>query len=116
MPAVARLRALVVTAALAAPLSLAAGCGKSDPVQPLTSDQIEVGRAVYANHCAVCHGQNGEGGAGFKLTGGATAKKYPNPKTTTQIVTKGRGAMPGWEGKLSKPEIQAVVRYVREQL
>lgn len=111
-----RLRPVLATALVAGPLFVAAGCGKSEAAKPLTSDQIEIGRVVYANNCAVCHGPNGEGGAGFKLVGGATAKKYPNPKTTKQIVEKGRGAMPGWKGKLSADEIDAVVRYVREKL
>lgn len=111
-----RLRPVVASALLAVPLLLAAGCGKTEEAKPLTSDQVEIGRTVYANHCAVCHGANGEGGVGFKLVGGATAKKYPNPKTTRQIVEKGRGAMPGWGSQLSDEEIDAVVRYVREEL
>ncbi|WP_161988461.1 c-type cytochrome [Elioraea sp. Yellowstone] len=29
------------------------------------SSQVERGRAVYAEACAVCHGEDGRGGAGF---------------------------------------------------
>lgn len=31
------------------------------------SPQVERGRAVYAETCAVCHGKDGRGGAGFAI-------------------------------------------------
>jgi mono/diheme cytochrome c family protein len=45
---------------LALPLALALPAG-ADTLE----EQVEAGGAVFAEHCAICHGENGEGAAGY---------------------------------------------------
>lgn len=55
---------LLLGGALLAGLVLAAGA-RMAPQAFAASSQVERGRAVYAETCAVCHGEDGRGGAGF---------------------------------------------------
>jgi mono/diheme cytochrome c family protein len=98
----------------------------------------EMGRQVYARSCASCHGQNGEGGVGPKLSGGESRKTFPNEADQIAWVETGSatkrgqpygdpgreggpkvantGGMPGFAGQLSPAEIAAVVTHEREAL
>ena len=85
------------------------------------------GRALYATHCAACHGAGGKGDGP-----GAAVVRTPMPDFTTQaamkrvedtflaaIIKKGgsqfgrSNAMPAWGMKLSDAEIRALVHYIR---
>ena len=95
------------------------GCGGDDGRRSGESArpedvQYQLGRDVYADNCAACHGQNGGGGMGPKLAGGAVVESYPDEVDHRAVVVNGRGAMPAWGDKLSDEEIDAVVRYERE--
>lgn len=104
------------------------------------SHEVEVvdGATVYGNNCASCHGRNGEGGVGPKLSGGEAVKTFPVVDDhiswvhTGSAAFKGKGygdpnreggqriansgGMPAFQGKLSEEEIAAVVTYEREGL
>src|SRR5262245_2913846 len=43
-----------------------------------TREQASAGKARYAANCAMCHGQNLEGGAGPALSGASFAAKWRN--------------------------------------
>jgi len=78
---------------------------------------------IYSENCAVCHGDRGDGQsrARFGLnpqprdftTPGAAAEL--NRKRMITAVVQGREgtAMVGWHGRLSMPEIEGVVNYIR---
>ncbi len=70
-----------------------------------------VGQQVFSTNCAGCHGANGQGGAGPKLAG--TEEIMKDPTLAYTRVTKGKGGMPAFEGKLKDNEIYAVVNYIR---
>ena len=57
-----------------------------------------------------CHGSTGGGGRGTKLNDGRVIESFDDPADQVALVTVGRGAMPGFEGRLSGEEIDAVVR------
>ena len=66
------------------------------------------GSQIYAGNCGVCHGWEGEGGAGADLRSSTL--------TTSEIiavVTNGRNEMPSWMGILTPAEIEAVAAYVK---
>lgn len=75
------------------------------------------GATVFAENCAACHGENGEGdrtqGAprlndAIWLYGGDVA-------TLTETVTNSRfGVMPAWQQRLSEADIRAVALYVHQ--
>lgn len=87
------------------------------PVEDLVHDPKanRMGRRLFANNCAMCHGAAGTGGFGFpNLTddvwqwgGGATSIR-------TAIVNGRQGAMPGWQAALGDDGILDTAHYVRK--
>ncbi len=49
------------------------------------------GYDVYLANCARCHGQDGQGGVGPKLAGGAVVSAFPDPADQIRLV----GGRPG---------------------
>jgi cytochrome c oxidase cbb3-type subunit 3 len=76
---------------------------------------VERGRTVFAEQCAVCHGETGQGnpelGApsladGIWLYGGARAD------LVRQIRSPTMGVMPAWEGRLGEAALKLAAVYV----
>jgi cytochrome c oxidase cbb3-type subunit 3 len=78
--------------------------------------ELRTGREVYNGNCARCHGPEGGGGVGNKLSDGVVVARFPDIEDQIAVITKGIGSMPAWEGTLSPDEIRAVARYEREVL
>jgi mono/diheme cytochrome c family protein len=74
--------------------------------------------ADYKAKCATCHGPDGKGdtamGKSMKVKDLASAdvQKQSDADITT-IIEKGKKPMPGYEGKLTKDQIDGLVKYVR---
>jgi cytochrome c6 len=74
--------------------------------------------ADYKAKCATCHGPDGKGdtamGKSMKIKDLASAdvQKQSDADLTT-IIEKGKKPMPGYEGKLTKDQIDGLVKYVR---
>ncbi len=84
----------------------------------------ELGEAVYQNHCAACHGRKGKGDGlltdVMKIkptdhTNSNVMNKFSNIRLIEVITqgTSGNSLMPGWEGRLTKEEIEGVASYIR---
>jgi tetratricopeptide (TPR) repeat protein/cytochrome c5 len=71
------------------------------------------GQLLYTANCALCHGANGEGGSGPALVGNARAADVANVQN---IITYGRGLMPGFSATLSPEQIEAVTQFVTQEL
>jgi mono/diheme cytochrome c family protein len=71
-----------------------------------------VGARLFSASCARCHGAAGEGGIGPQLAG-SVVRAFPDPQAEVEVVRRGRGAMPAFEGSLTYDEIQQVVNYTR---
>jgi mono/diheme cytochrome c family protein len=69
------------------------------------------GEAVFAARCSVgyCHGVAGAAGRGPRLRGRSLDRGYVERVTRDGIPNS---AMPGWQGRLSEDDIDAVVAYV----
>jgi mono/diheme cytochrome c family protein len=78
--------------------------------------QLVEGRSVYAKYCVECHGLKGEGGIGPEIAGGRTARDFTTAAQQADVVEHGFNTMPGFQGILSRGQIDAVVRYQREVL
>ncbi|MFL6243187.1 MAG: c-type cytochrome [Acidimicrobiia bacterium] len=74
------------------------------------------GYDVYLANCARCHGQDGQGGVGPKLAGGAVVRAFPDAADQIRLVEDGQGSMPSFKGKLSRAQIEDVVAYTRTGL
>lgn len=101
--------------------ALVAGCAADTPAVPLGPDGepdpvLAVGRDIWSQHCASCHGASGGGGSGPKLSDGKVVEAFPDAADESRLVLDGIGEMPGFAGKLSDSQVEAVVRYTREVL
>jgi mono/diheme cytochrome c family protein len=74
---------------------------------------LQVGSELYARHCVICHGAEGQGGTGVRLAGNARAANEANVRS---VIRFGRGIMPGFGALLSEAEIEVLVRWVGQEL
>lgn len=118
---------------------LLASCGPPDPPYRLRADDAEVqalGRKVYTNHCAGCHGARLEGQPNWRLRDAAGRLPAPphdasghtwhHPDEVLFRITKHGvakaanlkdydSAMPAYEGVLTDAEIVAVLSWIKSQ-
>ena len=102
-------------------MALFAGCSSGAPEVPLGPDgkpdqELTVGRDVWSQRCVSCHGKDGGGNSGPKLSDGKVVEVFPDPVEQKQLILEGGNGMPAFTGKLSDSETEAVVRYTREVL
>jgi len=76
------------------------------------------GGAVFKTKCAPCHGETGAGdtklGQHLQVPNlGSPEVQKQSDAELTHIILKGKGRMPGQEGKLSKDQVNDLVKYVR---
>jgi mono/diheme cytochrome c family protein len=111
-----------------------ANCDGSVPYGAMKETPVVLGGELFAANCAVCHGANGEGGAGPAMAGGAELQTFPGGACDShqQWVTLGSAGwpdetygaqdkpvggsgslMPGFGGTLSEEQIAQVVLYER---
>ncbi len=74
--------------------------------------------ADYKAKCAMCHGPSGAGdtvmGKNMKIRDFASADvQKQSDAEITDIITKGKGKMPSYDGKLSKDQINDLVKWIR---
>jgi alcohol dehydrogenase (cytochrome c) len=73
-----------------------------------------LGANVFAENCASCHGDLGQGG-----NGGPNLQNRPGAADLNRViaqVTNGGGAMPPFKGRLTPAEIKAVANYVTTRI
>lgn len=76
------------------------------------------GGADFKVRCAPCHGARGAGetklGQNLRVRdlGSADAQKQSDDELST-IIHKGKGKMPAYGGKLSRDQINELVKYIR---
>jgi mono/diheme cytochrome c family protein len=93
------------TVALAAWLSVAAGCAGTDPSP----------QKLYQAFCARCHGKSGEGdGKSLQLYPGLDLRRSPmirsgDREAVRRRIAEGEGPMPGFIHRLSPAQIEALV-------
>jgi cytochrome c oxidase cbb3-type subunit 3 len=78
----------------------------------VSAADLATGRQYFLGHCAQCHGPDGEGGRGVKLTTG----RYRHGDSDRQLYMTIRKGVPGSEmpgSRLSQPELWRIVTYVR---
>ncbi|MFQ3314999.1 MAG: mono/diheme cytochrome c family protein [Candidatus Poriferisodalaceae bacterium] len=92
-------------------VACSSGTSSYGPInETYSASALEAGEAIYASNCSVCHGQNGEGGIGSRLTGIGHRLSY---SSHVKIVLQGRRSMPAFSRRLDAAEISAVVAYQR---
>jgi cytochrome c6 len=73
--------------------------------------------ATYKAKCAMCHGPDGKGSATGTKMGvhdfSSPEVKAESDAQLTEVITKGKGKMPPYSGKLKDTEIKDLVTYIR---
>ena len=94
-------------------------CLSGPAYQPVVSGAVEnsaLGPAeIFAANCARCHGVDGRAKTAKGKRVGATdftSDWNKDQARGIRIITKGKGEMPSFKGKLSDAEIKAVFSYV----
>ncbi len=82
-----------------------------------TSAAAQDAAATYKAKCAMCHGADGKGSAmGTKMGARDFASAEVKAETDAQltdIISKGKGKMPAYTGKLSEADVKGMVAYIR---
>jgi mono/diheme cytochrome c family protein len=68
---------------------------------------------TYKAKCSVCHGADGKGGKMGTRDFASPEVKAETDAQLTEIITKGKGKMPAYDGKLKDTEIKDLVAYIR---
>ena len=87
-------------------------------VSPVAAADLELGKKVYAQKCAGCHGPDGKGNAKMAET---LKVKIPElaasaAKTDAELlktISEGKKPMPSFGKSLKKDELDAVARYAK---
>ncbi len=69
--------------------------------------------ATYKAKCAMCHGPDGKGGKMGTRDFASAEVKAETDAQLTDIITKGKGKMPAYDGKLKAEDIKGLVAYIR---
>ena len=91
----------------------AAESERKNPVKP-TPDGLAEAKKLYGYHCAMCHGENGDGKGDLAAEMKLELNDWRNPVTISKysdgalfyIITNGRGKMVGSEGDRTKEEVR----------
>ena len=117
-----RLPRLLLPLLAVAFIGTAGACAADDvPEVPVAADGtvdpvLVAGRRAYIDRCANCHGNDGGGGRGTKLSDGLMVERYPDIDDQIEVVAAGVRGMPAFDEVLDTGQILAVVRYTREVL
>ena len=91
---------------------------------------VAAGELVYRQHCARCHGENGEGAPKWRqrdaegmyppppLNGSGHAWHHSRDWLAEMILygsQPGKGKMPAWEDRLSEDEVEAVIEWFQSR-
>lgn len=68
---------------------------------------------TYKAKCSMCHGADGKGGKMGTRDFASPEVQKETDAQLTEIITKGKGKMPSYEGKLKDTEIKDLVAYIR---
>lgn len=76
------------------------------------------GADTYKAKCAMCHGADGKGDTGMGKTLkirdlGSADVQSQSDADLAKIITDGKGKMPKYDGKLTKDQIDDVVKFIR---
>jgi cytochrome c oxidase cbb3-type subunit 3 len=85
------------------------------PVSELATDAaaVNVGRNLFLNNCAACHGSDGGGAPGFPSLADEEWLWGGDPDTVVASIAQGRtGMMPPWEAALGDSGVEDVLSYV----
>ena len=110
------------TATPSTPAPSATVSANANNAQTPAADDLAFARANYAQHCAACHGEQGNGGIvkveDLKLKVPSLKEGHATKHTDEQLTKKinnGGDGMPAFKDKLKPEEVTDLVRFVRHE-
>lgn len=92
----------------------AAFAGIAVPELATNPDAIRLGRNIFLNRCATCHGSDGRGAKGFPNLTDAAWLWGNSPEAIQQTITNGRtGVMPALGAALGEQGVDEIIAYIR---
>ena len=93
---------------------------QANPVKPTPESQAHA-KKVWGYDCALCHGEKGDGKGDVADSMKLTLKDYTKPDSLKDmtdgqmydIIVKGKGQMPGEEGRAKPDDIWNMIIYIR---
>ena len=93
---------------------------RANPVKP-TSASIADGKNLFSTQCVMCHGAVGDGKGDLAVELKMTLRDYRDPtalKSFTDgelhyILNKGKGQMPGQEGRMKDAQLWNLINFMR---
>jgi mono/diheme cytochrome c family protein len=93
---------------------------RANPVKP-TEASIAEGKKLYGYQCSMCHGEDGSGKTELAETMKLTMKDYRDASALKDfsdgalfyVLEKGKGKMPGQEGRMKADQKWNLVNYIR---
>lgn len=83
--------------------------------EPADATMVEPGKVIYADNCAACHGDNGEGLqelGGPNLADAIWLYGETEAEIVRQIRAPKHGAMPAWQARLGETTVKQLAVYV----
>jgi len=83
--------------------------------EPADPSMVAAGAEIYADNCAVCHGDNGMGDVEFgapNLTDAIWLYGDTEADIAQQIANPTHGVMPAWQARLGEPTIKKLAVFV----
>jgi mono/diheme cytochrome c family protein len=83
-----------------------------------TFSAAQGGADLFKSKCAMCHGPDGKGQTAMGKTLnlrdlGSADVQSQSDADLTNTITNGKGKMPKYDGKLTKDQIDDLVKYIR---
>jgi mono/diheme cytochrome c family protein len=93
---------------------------RENPVKP-TESSLADGKKLWGYQCAMCHAQDGSGKTELSETMKLALRDYRDPAALKEftdgalfyIIEKGKGKMPGQEGRMKAEQKWNLVNYIR---
>lgn len=90
----------------------ASAVSENDVVDAGAAVSAAIGKFLYGQVCAICHGIKGSAPGRMMLAGNIDVTAE-NPRAVIRIVKRGAPGMPGWGRQLSNADIASVLTFVR---
>ena len=84
--------------------------------KPAAATEDLAGATIFKQHCAVCHGEQGEGLSALVTIAGPPLRAEHDLNRVLETVCDGRGVMPAFATTLRAQDIQNVSHYVTAHL
>lgn len=96
-------------------IAILSGCEQEPEVPAGASFDLARGKALYEQHCVLCHGDDGNGGplsAALVDIVPFAFEEDQAPAELVEVILQGQGSMQGWQGIVTSDEATDIAGYI----